>query len=105
MTLVNKTQLSGGKALSFFAECDSDDTMLQLDVDALVHEDSFTATITLDRAAGPGDITLEISEQGIDDLRAVLYEVSKQLMFNRNKRALREGHGNAFLKAQGLELV
>ena len=86
MTLVNKTQTSDPKALSFFAECDSDDTMLQLDVDALVHEDSFTATITLDRAAGPGDITLEISEQGIDDLRAVLYEVSKQLMFNRNKR-------------------
>ena len=87
MTLVSKTQLSGGKALSFFAECDSDDTMLQLDVDALVLEDSCTASITLDRAAGPGDLTLELSEQGIDDLRAVLFEVSRQLMFNRNSRA------------------
>lgn len=86
MTLVNRTQTSDLKALSFFAECDSDDTMLQLDVDALVHEDTYTATITLDRAAGPGDLTFELSEQGIDDLRAVLYEVSRQLMFNRNKR-------------------
>ena len=86
MTLVIKTVSSDLKALSFFAECDSDDTMLQLDVDALVHEDSYNATITLDRAAGPGDITLELSEQGIDDLRSLLYEVSKQLMFNRNKR-------------------
>ncbi len=37
-------------------------------------------------------VKLELTEEAIDELREVLYEASKQMMVDRNRRELDEGH-------------
>ena len=40
-------------------------------------------------------VQLNLSEAQVDHLRDVLYEVSKQMMSDRNRRELKEGHDRA----------
>jgi len=86
-SLPGKSKCSVG--INFFAECGTDGhPRHQLDVDVYTHETSDTAVVTL---VHPGqgklqNVRLNLTEEAMDDLRRVLYEVSNQLMLNRSRR-------------------
>ena len=89
----------GPKYIDFFAECGTQDGVAsaqRFDAQARVHENSPYAKITLsepeDGDRSVESVTLNLTEEVIDDLRRLLYEVAKQLMFDRNKRELQACH-------------
>ena len=92
----------GPKYIDFFAECGTQEGVAsaqRFDAQARVHENSPYAKITLsepeDGDKSVESVTLNLTEEVIDDLRHLLYEVAKQLMSDRNRRASQEGHERA----------
>jgi len=102
----------GFVGVNFFAECgvENNHPRHQLDVDVYTHETSDIAKVTL-RHPGKGNhqaVELGLTEEAIDDLRSVLYDVSNQLMLNRNRRAVEAKHEKekqeAFKAASSMQL-
>ena len=92
----------GPKYIDFFAECGTQEGVAsaqRFDAQARVHENSPYAKITLsepeDGDKSVESVTLNLTEEVIDDLRHLLYEVAKQLMSDRNRRELQAGHERA----------
>ena len=65
-----------------------------LEVDGVVYPHRDRALLMLTEAGDRGELVLQLmlNEEQVDHLRDVLYEVSKQMMVDRNKRELDEGH-------------
>ena len=65
-----------------------------VEVDAIVYPNSDRTLLMFTEAGDKGELhfQLNLSEDQVDHLRDVLYEVSKQMMVDRNKRELDEGH-------------
>ena len=65
-----------------------------LEVDAIVYPHTNRTLLMLTEAGDRGELVLQLmlNEDQVDHLRDVLYEVSKQMMVDRNKRELDEGH-------------
>jgi len=64
-----------------------------IDVDVEIDPSSEKAKLTISNDAITWSlIKLELTEEAIDELREVLYEASKQMMVDRNRRELDEGH-------------
>ena len=64
-----------------------------IDVDVEIDPSSENAKLTISNDAITWSlIKLELTEEAIDELREVLYEASKQMMVDRNRRELDEGH-------------
>ena len=64
-----------------------------IDVDAVIDPSSEKAKLTI---SNPNlMIKLELTEEAIDELRDVLYEASKQMMVDRNRRVTQERHARA----------
>mgnify|MGYP006125785161 FL=1 len=102
----------GFVGINFFAECGTKTShpRHQLDVDVYTHETSDVAAVTLVHP-GQGElqnVRLNLTEEAIDDLRSVLYDVSNQLMLNRNRRAVEAKHEKekqeAFKAASSMQL-
>ena len=92
----------GPKYIDFFAECGTQEGVApaqRFDAQARVHENSPYAKITLsepeDGDKSVESVTLNLTEEVIDDLRHLLYEVAKQLQSDRNRRELQAGHERA----------
>ena len=84
-----KTYVSGElEGVSFSAADPS------VEVDAIVYPNSDRTLLMFTEADDKGKMLfqLNLSEAQVDHLRDVLYEVSKQMMVDRNKRELDEGH-------------
>ena len=71
---------------NFFREL-GDDAKHQIDVDVDIFNNDTLAHVTSELPGRPEDILLVMDEEQIDGLRNLLFEVSRQLMFNRNSRA------------------
>ena len=87
-----KTYVSGElEGVSFSAADPS------VEVDAIVYPNSDRTLLMFTEANDKGKMLfqLNLSEAQVDHLRDVLYEVSKQMMTDRNKRELKEGHDRA----------
>ena len=64
-----------------------------IDVDAVIDPSSEKAKLTI---SNPNlMVKLELTEEAIDELRDVLYEASKQMMVDRNRRVTQERHARA----------
>ena len=64
-----------------------------IDVDVEIDPSSEKAKLTI---SNPNlMIKLELTEEAIDELRDVLYEASKQMMVDRNRRVTQERHARA----------
>ena len=65
-----------------------------IEVDAIVYPKIDRALLMFTEAGDKGEllVQLNLTEAQVDHLRDVLYEVSKQMMVDRNKRELDEGH-------------
>ena len=65
-----------------------------IEVDGIVYPQRDRALLMLTEAGDRGELVLQLmlSEEQVDHLRDVLYEVSKQMMADRNRRELDEGH-------------
>ena len=65
-----------------------------IEVDGIVYPHRDRALLMLTEAGDRGELILNLmlSEEQVDHLRDVLYEVSKQMMVDRNRRELEEGH-------------
>ncbi len=64
-----------------------------IDVDAVIDPNSEKAKLTI---SNPNlMVKLELTEEAIDELRDVLYEASKQMMVDRNRRVTQERHARA----------
>jgi hypothetical protein len=65
-----------------------------VEVDAVVYPKINRALLMFTEAGDRGELLLQLNltEDQVDHLRDVLYEVSKQMMVDRNKRELDEGH-------------
>ena len=65
-----------------------------LEVDAIVYPHTNRTLLMLTEAGDRGELVLQLmlNEDQVDHLRDVLYEVSKQMMADRNRRELDEGH-------------
>ena len=65
-----------------------------IEVDGIVYPQRDRALLMLTEAGDRGELVLQLmlSEEQVDHLRDVLYEVSKQMMVDRNRRELDEGH-------------
>jgi len=65
-----------------------------LEVDGIVYPHRDRAMLMLTEAGDRGELVLQLmlSEEQVDHLRDVLYEMSKQMMVDRNRRELEEGH-------------
>ena len=84
-----KTYVSGElEGVSFSAADPS------VEVDAIVYPNSDRTLLMFTEAGDKGEllVQLNLTEAQVDHLRDVLYEVSKQMMVDRNKRELDEGH-------------
>jgi|TARA_B100001094_G_scaffold318302_1_gene361683 hypothetical protein len=68
-----------------------------VEVDAIVYPKIDRALLMFTEAGDKGEllVQLNLTEAQVDHLRDVLYEVSKQMMVDRNKRELKEGHDRA----------
>ena len=68
-----------------------------VEVDAIVYPNSDRTLLMFTEAGDKGELhfQLNLSEDQVDHLRDVLYEVSKQMMSDRNRRELKEGHDRA----------
>lgn len=101
----------GSVGVNFFAECGTDGhPRHQLDIDAYTHETSDIAVVTLVHP-GQGEllnVRLNLTEETMDDLRRVLYEISNQLMLNRNHKraeaAYEKERREAFEAASSMQL-
>ncbi len=65
-----------------------------LEVDAIVYPHTNRTLLMLTEAGDRGELVLQLmlNEDQVDHLRDVLYEASKQMMVDRNRRELDEGH-------------
>ena len=65
-----------------------------VEVDAIVYPKIDRALLMFTEAGDRGELllNLNLTEAQVDHLRDVLYEVSKQMMVDRNRRELEEGH-------------
>ncbi len=65
-----------------------------IEVDAIVYPKINRALLMFTEAGDRGELLLQLNltEAQVDHLRDVLYEVSKQMMVDRNRRELDEGH-------------
>ena len=65
-----------------------------VEVDAIVYPKIDRALLMFTEAGDRGELLLQLNltEAQVDHLRDVLYEVSKQMMVDRNRRELEEGH-------------
>ena len=65
-----------------------------LEVDGIVYPHRDRALLMLTEAGDRGELILNLmlSEEQVDHLRDVLYEMSKQMMVDRNRRELEAGH-------------
>ena len=84
-----KTYVSGElEGVSFSAADPS------VEVDAIVYPNSDRTLLMFTEAGDKGELLaqLNLTEAQVDHLRDVLYEVSKQMMADRNRRELDEGH-------------
>jgi len=67
-----------------------------IDVDVEIDPSSEKAKLTISNDAITWSlIKLELTEEAIDELREVLYEASKQMMVDRNRRVTQEKHARA----------
>jgi len=67
-----------------------------IDVDVEIDPSSEKAKLTISNDAITWSlIKLELTEEAIDELRDVLYEASKQMMVDRNRRVTQEKHARA----------
>ena len=68
-----------------------------VEVDGIVYPKIDRALLMFTEAGDRGELLLQLNltEAQVDHLRDVLYEVSKQMMVDRNKRELKEGHDRA----------
>ena len=67
-----------------------------IDVDVEIDPSSEKAKLTISNDAITWSlIKLELTEEAIDELRDVLYEASKQMMVDRNRRVTQERHARA----------
>jgi len=67
-----------------------------IDVDVEIDPSSEKAKLTISNEAITWSlIKLELTEEAIDELRDVLYEASKQMMVDRNRRVTQERHARA----------
>ena len=87
-----KTYVSGELEGVSFSAVDPD-----VEVDAIVYPHSDRTLLMFTEAGDKGELLLQLNltEAQVDHLRDVLYEVSKQMMVDRNKRELKEGHDRA----------
>ena len=87
-----KTYVSGELEGVRFSGPDPD-----VEVDAIVYPHSDRTLLMFTEANDKGSMLLQLNltEAQVDHLRDVLYEVSKQMMVDRNKRELKEGHDRA----------
>ena len=87
-----KTYVSGELEGVSFSVADPD-----VEVDAIVYPHSDRTLLMFTEANDKGSMLLQLNltEAQVDHLRDVLYEVSKQMMVDRNKRELKEGHDRA----------
>ena len=65
-----------------------------IEVDAIVYPKINRALLMFTEAGDRGELLLQLNltEAQVDHLRDVLYEVSKQMMVDRSRRELEEGH-------------
>ena len=65
-----------------------------IEVDGIVYPHRDRALLMLTEAGDRGELILNLmlSEEQVDHLRDVLYEMSKQMMVDRNRRELEAGH-------------
>ena len=65
-----------------------------VEVDAIVYPKIDRALLMFTEAGDRGELLLQLNltEAQVDHLRDVLYEVSKQMMVDRNRREMAEGH-------------
>ena len=65
-----------------------------LEVDGIVYPHRDRAMLMLTEAGDRGELVLQLmlSEEQVDHLRDVLYEMSRQMMVDRNQRELEAGH-------------
>jgi len=65
-----------------------------IEVDGIVYPRTNRTLLMLTEAGDRGELVLQLmlNEDQVDHLRDVLYEVSKQMMADRNRRELDEGH-------------
>lgn len=65
-----------------------------LEVDGIVYPQRDRALLMLTEAGDRGELVLQLmlSEAQVDHLRDVLYEMSRQMRVDRNRRELEEGH-------------
>ena len=84
-----KTYISGELKGAGVYDSDPD-----LEVDAIVYPHTGRTLLMLTEAGDRGELVLQLmlSEEQVDHLRDVLYEVSKQMMVDRNRREMEEGH-------------
>ena len=84
-----KTYISGELKGAGVYDSDPD-----IEVDGIVYPHRDRALLMLTEAGDRGELILNLmlSEEQVDHLRDVLYEMSKQMMVDRNRRELEEGH-------------
>ena len=65
-----------------------------LEVDAIVYPHTGRTLLMLTEAGDRGELVLQLmlNEDQVDHLRDVLYEASRQMMVDRNRRELEAGH-------------
>ena len=65
-----------------------------IEVDGIVYPHRDRAMLMLTEAGDRGELVLQLmlSEEQVDHLRDVLYEMSRQMMVDRNRRELEAGH-------------
>ena len=65
-----------------------------LEVDAIVYPHTGRTLLMLTEAGDRGELVLQLmlNEDQVDHLRDVLYEASRQMMVDRSRRELEEGH-------------
>ena len=84
-----KTYISGELKGAGVYDSDPD-----IEVDGIVYPHRDRALLMLTEAGDRGELILNLmlSEEQVDHLRDVLYEMSKQMMVDRNRRELEAGH-------------
>ena len=84
-----KTYISGELKGAGVYDSDPD-----IEVDGIVYPHRDRALLMLTEAGDSGELILNLmlSEEQVDHLRDVLYEMSKQMMVDRSRRELEEGH-------------
>ena len=84
-----KTYISGELKGAGVYDSDPD-----LEVDAIVYPHTNRTLLMLTEAGDRGELVLQLmlNEDQVDHLRDVLYEASRQMMVDRSRRELEEGH-------------